>query len=134
VTKEEQIAKIVDELGVLNERLTPDQMQISADIERAEILENQLRSELRELPPDMPAIITANNYGCKVGAMKNMTTIVSMLAAAKAVKAAGKKLYEHFKITLGDLQKIVSPAKFEELTKTKRTGPRALETYRLNPK
>lgn len=59
---------------------------------------------------------------------------MSMLAAAKAVKAAGKKLYENFFITLGNLEKAVSPAKFEELTITKRGNIRSIETYRLNPK
>ena len=100
--------QIVDELGEINERITPAQMQISKDVERAKILENQLRVELKALPADMPEIVTGKRYGAKVGAMKNSTTIRSMLAAAKAVKATGKKLYEHFKITLGDLEKIVS--------------------------
>ena len=133
VTKAEQI---VDELGEINERLTPSQMQISADLERIKILENQLRAELHTIgtPPDAVGIVTGARYGCKVGAMKNATSIISMLAAAKAVKAAGKQLYEHFKITLGDLEKIVSPDKFEQLTSTKRSGPRSIDTYRLNPK
>jgi hypothetical protein len=125
-----KLEEIVDELGELNERLTPALMEISKRQERVKILESQLRAELK-LPPDMPEIILGARYGCKVSAKRNVTKIKSMGAAMRAVKAAGHRAIDLFTITLEKLEKALSPAVYETLTATDRTGPRALETYRL---
>jgi hypothetical protein len=125
-----KLQEIVDELGELNERLTPAVMAISKDQERVKILEIHLYAELK-LPPDMPDIILGSRYGCKVSAKRNVTKIKSMGAAMRAVKAAGHRAIDLFTITLEKLEKALPPGVYETLTSSDRTGPRALATYRL---
>jgi hypothetical protein len=129
-----KVQQIVDELGELNERITPAQMALSRDEDRAKILEANLRTELAALPPDQPDIILGERYGCKVGAAKQATSIKNMKVAMTAVRDSGKRVIDLFTCTLEKLKDAVGKEKYEELVFTTRTGPRSIDTYRLNPK
>lgn len=126
-----RLKNLVDELGELNERLTPAKMAIAKDTERVKILEDAIRAEVKELPADKPEIFEGAKYGCKVGAVRNETIILSTYDAACAVKAAGGRVWKLFAITLEKLKTAVGPEKFAALTETGRTGRRDLDTFRL---
>ena len=111
-----------DELGEINERLTPAKIRIKKDEERedeerAGILENYLKAKAKTLAADMPEIVEGASYGCKFSAARQSTKIRSIKAAMVAVRSAGlRKVIDIFGCGLEDLKKAVDEKAFAELT------------------
>jgi CHAD domain-containing protein len=131
-SQDAQLKAWADELGAINERLTPAKIRIKKDEERQKILEEYLKAKAKTLAADMPEIVEGSSFGCKFSAARQSTKIKSMKAAMVAVRAGGIcRVIDVFETTLEKLKKAVPEDEFAKLTTTERTGIRTLETYRL---
>jgi hypothetical protein len=123
MTKQQEQATLIDELGDLELRLEP----LSGDIRRREQLRTLVRSFAANAPAEKPLSLSGTRFQVTLGARQFQTELAPMRALYKAM---GRELFlKVCSVTLKALKEAVHPEIVASLTTQTRTGSRSIEVH-----
>lgn len=125
------LAGMIDELGVLEERIEQIEGPLAPEKARAEVLRKQIERELhpaadafaKEKGLDFLAVVTLASEQTKITSLKAVHDLLGPEMFIRAVE-----------MTLEKLKALTTKDQFQSLVAVQRTGPRKVLTYRLGTK
>lgn len=125
--EQKRVQLLVDELGVIKQRLSRVKRDTSADTAREKEIHKELFSRV---PKETGAAETVTFHGrayeAVVSACSNKQEVAPG-AYEKVQKWMGAAFYQKCKVTLEVLKAFLSPQQYAEIVSESRTGPRSID-------